>query len=681
MSGSSDRAGRRVPPAALLALSLAWPLPLAAQDRPPPLDTEPMFPEVPAPGAVPAAVPDPAPLPGAAPPDPAPPPLEPAAGPPAPPADAGAPPPAGPVPLVPETAVEAPAAPAPAEDADEVPPAFRVPDPPAGIAVADLPDAQPDWIGVLEGSEGGLGSGMWEGTDVDLAGRLLAAIPVALSPAMRDLARRVLLSRAAAPAPRAGGALPALAPDGTPLAPEAGGGPGDFLDVRIEKLVRLADGEGLARLAAAVPPELQGPDFALRAAEARIAAGDVDAACAEVRALLAEAAEVRLRQALAACQLLLGAPEQARLTLQLLEDEGEAADAFVRTGLAVAEGLGAPPPGEGAGLLLRAVAAAGGGYDPDAADIAPLRTAAERGLGAAAGRIAAAERAVAAGALPEGALARLYAAADFADSGIRGAGEAVERLAPPEARAWLFQAASGASTAIDRARFLRLLWDSAGGPGFAALARATGAVAASIQPRADLGWFSAAAARALLAAGRHEAAERWVDLLAASPDLDFAASGELYAFFPALAIAGRPVPEPYGVFPAGEAGAALLPGGSGEGRARHLARLLVALEAVGIPVPPGAWARLLDEARLRVASDIPSAPVRYQLRDAVAGGRTAEAVLLVLVVLGPGGPAAADPLALNAAIRSLRAVGLEGPARDIALEAALSDGRWPKPRT
>lgn len=659
MSGSSDRAGRGAPPAALLALLLACSPPAAAQDAPPPPDAEPTLPDL---TESPSAV---SPVQEST-----------TAGP----AIGEAAPAGGPVPLVPGTAVETPAAPLPGPGETEVPPAFHVPGPSAGVAVADLPDAQPDWIGVLGDAEGGLGSDMWEGTDAGLAGRLLTAMPVAPSPAMRDLARRVLLSRAATPAPRADGALPALAPDGTPLAPAAGG-PGDFLDVRIEKLVRLADGEGLARLVAAVPPELQGPDFALRAVEARLAAGDVDAACAEVRALLGEGAGVRLRQVLAACQLLLGAPEQARLTLQLLEGEVGAEDAFVRAALAAAEGVDAPLPEAGAGLLLRTVIAAGGTGDPDSADLASLRIAAERGLGSLAGRIAAAERAAAAGALPAAALARLYATADFADSGIRTPGEAVERLAPPEVRAWLFQAASGARTAVDRARFLRLLWDSSEGPGFAALARATGAVAASVQPRADLGWFSAAAARALLAAGRHDEAERWVELLASAPDLDFAASGELYAFFPALAIAGRAVPEPYGVFPVGEAGAVLPPGDFGEDRAGQLARLLVALEAVGVPVPRGAWAGLLDEARLRVVGTIPSAPVRYQLRDAVAGGRTAETVLFVLVVLGSGGPAAADPLALNAAIRSLRAVGLEGPARAIALEAALSDGRWPKPRT
>ena len=49
-------------------------------------------------------------------------------------------------------------------------------------------------------------------------------------------------------------------------------------------------------------------------------------------------------------------------------------------------------------------------------------------------------------------------------------------------------------------------------------------------------------------------------------------------------------------------------------------------------------------------------------------------MLLALLALGEGGPAAADPLLLRQVLISLRAAGFEKEARSMAVEAALAAG-------
>ena len=542
--------------------------------------------------------------------------------------------------------------------------------------VSDLPSARPGWIGALTESEGGLGWTMWEGTDAALAKRLLAAVPAAMeSPAMRSLTRRLLLSRAAAPERPPQREIVQLGPDGQPVDTDTGE-VAHFLEERVHLLVQLADGEGLALLADVVAPDTVGAALDERVLEGLLLAGDTDLACPEVRRRLASRPTARLRMALTICLIRRGALDAAYLTLELLEDELPAPPL---TALAFAVLDDTPLP-EGMSLpdddyLALALLASGGESlvrHQNSAGLPVLRAIAEGASGDTVRRIYAAEQTARVGALRDGALVETYAAVEFTPDQLRSAGTEADALHPVLARALLFQAALKATTAIDRARFLRLLWDRADPePGFTVMAKATAPVAATVKPRQDLAWFSVAAARALLAGGRYAEAEAWVAMLAGSADLDFMTSGQLYSLFPALALAGRPVPEPFEVFPREDVRATLPVTGPPADHADQLSRLLVVLEAMDVPVPRGSWMTLLDDAAVRTTATIPSAPARYQLRDAVAETRTAETVLFVLAILGSGGPAGADPLTLNAAIRSLRAIGLMEDARAIALEAII----------
>lgn len=68
------------------------------------------------------------------------------------------------------------------------------------VSVQTLESVDADSVGTLDDAEGGLGIDMWNGTGRALVGRLIALLPRRMSsPAMRDLMRRLLLTRAEAP--------------------------------------------------------------------------------------------------------------------------------------------------------------------------------------------------------------------------------------------------------------------------------------------------------------------------------------------------------------------------------------------------------------------------------------------------------------------------------------------------
>ena len=97
------------------------------------------------------------------------------------------------------------------------------------------------------------------------------------------------------------------------------------------------------------------------------------------------------------------------------------------------------------------------------------------------------------------------------------------------------------------------------------------------------------------------------------------------------------------------------------------------LEALGEPVPLALWEKLVD-APPRTTVVMPNPVLWHRLESATRSGRVGEVVLLSLVTLGEGGPRQANPLVLGRVLSSLRAIGLTGEARQIAVEAAVAAG-------
>jgi hypothetical protein len=107
-----------------------------------------------------------------------------------------------------------------------------------------------------------------------------------------------------------------------------------------------------------------------------------------------------------------------------------------------------------------------------------------------------------------------------------------------------------------------------------------------------------------------------------------------------------------------------------EARAAKAARILVLAEALGAQVGDDAWARLLSAPPPAPAAvTMPSPGLMTGLKRAAAAGRVGETVLIALAALGTERPSKLDIRVLAPVVRALRAVGLDEPARKLAVEA------------
>ena len=536
------------------------------------------------------------------------------------------------------------------------------------VRIGDLPAISADAIGTLDQDKGGFGPDLWQGSDRARIVKLITRLPVgAPSPAMRALVRRLMLS-AAAPAP-AGQA-----------------GSGDWLELRLATLLGIGDWEAVGELGALIPEASKSARMAEIETDARLLAGDNPAACAIVRESLRGQAALYWRAALPFCQVLAGETAPAALSRDLLraEEASLAPGTMALLALVLKESDAldgsveiAPRPFLAA-LLVAAQAPA-----PDswwqAAGPEVMRALARADKLDAKTRLAAGERAAAQGSLAPDDLARLYLSMKFNPEELADAAAAATERGGTVGRALLVQASAQSLPAEQRARLLTAAWREAGSqPGFPALARVTIDSVAQILPDTTLIWFAGDAARASIAAGRNDLADRWLGLLSSGAGVDAAAA--------AAAAAGMDRIAPLAVTALPDGGlpwqAAMierywraLPRDDGGDSALHMKRaerLFVTLDALGRDIGAG-WDLLVD-GPLYSATRIPSEGLRYALRNAAQAKRLGETAVLALLALGPAGPAGADPLALGAALRTLRAVGLASDARSLALEAMLADG-------
>ena len=110
-----------------------------------------------------------------------------------------------------------------------------------------------------------------------------------------------------------------------------------------------------------------------------------------------------------------------------------------------------------------------------------------------------------------------------------------------------------------------------------------------------------------------------------------------------------------------------------EGAGERASLLYALFESLGETVPETLWEALLGGTQQ--AGGAMTRPALWrQLGNAAAAGRVGETVLLSLLMLGQGGPGQASPLVLGRVVGSLNAVGLDVPARAIAVEALVAAG-------
>ena len=566
-------------------------------------------------------------------------------------------------------------------------------------------------IGVLSAREGALPSDLWSDSDGRVIETLLEMAPVgAASPRVTGLLNRLLLSGADA------------SPQNADIA--------SLSRLRLNALVSGGQIEAARSILALAGAQRREPGVAQAAARADLLAGDARSACLRGTDLSSGREQPFWLKLRAFCYALSGEGAAAELTLSLLREQdlldperdslvaalvqGAAPSEFViRTplALAAAKALGLQYSeqvmrGAEAGVLA-AVAT-----DPDAPDNTRLTAAAEAYLR---------------GAVRASQLRAIYGVIGVAEEDLARAGDLALEDDTPRADAALFQAISSITEPADKAAALHLaLVRHADAGQRYVLARLYAGQIASLEPATVNVEFAPLFAASLLAAGRRDEAESWLERAAplpsevpeadiaedeASPEQEvdpvmlanahilFAAMGEapqgplslidqFATDFEIEAPASPARPEldwtsRYLWFAEnGEAGAATY-------FARELDMMALLNErewrrgfsaALDEGWPNGAAdeskktaepqsAEVEQTSSLRAMEDAFIASV---LRDASRDDRIGETLLAALAAIGPEGPAR-PRLALPVVLDALMRIGFEDEARALAVEALWSD--------
>ena len=549
----------------------------------------------------------------------------------------------------------------------------------SGVEAQD--NATPESPG-SESTETGIHVGALEAIDPDAAGVLLPGV----EPLPGDIWSGSRRARIEALLPR----LPAVAPSETmrrltlalltsPAQPPSGQGEaGALVLARVERLVAMGARDAALALLDSAGPE-DGQTLSARIENDRLlAALDLDAACERILGKAGRSGDGYWRRVRILCQAHAGLIEAATLGLELLLEIDAAPDPvfddtiYAMAGLAepVVDPLAEPTPLRVAAWRIAQFAVPAQAVSRAAPDVLSAIARAPESLPGT--RLLAAERAEAAGALSIEALRALYRAMAFSPEERADALDQVEALEPTLGRSLMLQSIESQTTPALRAELLAAtlaLAEAQGAHG--TTARALAHLVRTVPPAPEFAWFSGAAGRALMAAGDREGAAAWYALASQEAPRDADAARSAVRLWPLMLLSAEAM---HLKSPPFEAWLMLRADRGGEAvalaRANWLARLV---DALGGRIDPEVWDRLLLDER-QVAARAPAPALETGLRKAAEGGRLGETVLLALLLLGDGGPAAAGMASVGPVISSLVAVGLREEARAIALEAALAAG-------
>ncbi|MFO1119877.1 MAG: hypothetical protein U1E38_07205 [Rhodospirillales bacterium] len=511
-----------------------------------------------------------------------------------------------------------------------------------------------DTAGTLTAAEGALPVDMWRDTPRSLVDALLPRLPAGTpSPTMNRLMRRLLLTGAAAP--------------------RGDAEPGRLLDERARMLWRMGDTAGLLKLIAAVPADSRSEQLWRLDTEAQLLAGNTTAACETAGIRTDVDPDTFWQQTLGFCQALAGDADGASLTLALLVERGSEIQLYkalleaLINGRATGPKIADPDP-----LYLAMLRAAGLAPTMEAAaadDLPILAAIAEAGTFPEPLRLAAGERAVAAGLLP---------AQEIYPHNTRARSE--KPLPPGRGSTGRAEGAAPGSTALMHEAIATVNGNR--------VERAAAILEASRQ-RGDwleathmvLPWIVSAdpssgqpalartVVPALLVQGERARAEAWLDqLAAAAASGDNGAGAALAALMPLARLArlGRAQSwNPDSLIEWWQAEKAQ------PGARLRAARLLAMLQATGDPVPDSLWHTLLGGPAQMSAINLDAA-FRVALVRASKAGKLGETVLLALVGLGADGPQALGTSSMEVTVDSLRTAGLPADARALALEAVAA---------
>ena len=569
-----------------------------------------------------------------------------------------------PLPLTPSASVVAPPASvgitsAPSAVATTIPMAIT-PAVTLGAAVESgtLPDISPESIGLLDTKAGGLGANLWQGTPRILVERLLPALSLPTdSPALNDLARRFLLTTAAAPT-------------GSPLPT----GP-SLLALRLEKLVALGDATSAWRLAMLAKPD-QIDDITLHlVVEAALVSPSRADTCAKLPDLMKNRDNADWQKALLVCQLAANDSKAAQLTVEVMRTQPIKDDTFFD--LADKNILGGGKflprqltPLKPLSLALLQIANKPLRSEvyarPDAGLIPALLQIKATDDKA---RLDLAERAAARGVIDVATLGDVYRSLVFQPDQLAGALTSKETGA--RLHALLYQALQNATTPQDRialaVAFLRSLSaDDRNGTVGRLLAQSIDTLA----PAPDFYAVADEVTQIHIMGGRVEMARAWLAAAKTAAIGLPAVAARLQALWPLVVVAGLESDKDYAKGLTAWLDATLTPASSTDPlrplRARA-ASVLLLLEADGFAVPDDAWAKVADMGAFD-KNVTPPVLLMTRLRAAGILNKRGEAVLDGLIAAAGAERSLATTLDL---IRALRLVGLANDATALTREAML----------
>ncbi|WP_375593943.1 hypothetical protein ABWI00_18085 [Algihabitans albus] len=523
-----------------------------------------------------------------------------------------------------------------------------------GLFVDALEPIDPATVGVLtERDPGGFGGDIWAGLERNQVATLLQSLPVDLaSPTLRGLLRRLLLTSAAAPEGRR---QPTDAPS--------------LLGLRAERLFALGDTTALIRLLD-IAPEGTGDELLDRTrVQVRLITGREQEACRLSRQGVADYGGAWWSKTLIFCQLAAGEEDAALLGLDLLreEDAGQADPDFLQLANA-SMGFGlAPTRPAPTALNLAMLSKLQARPDAEILQAAPLgRSEQLLGLQALPGdaRVALAERAAAAGALPGVRLADFYDVFSFGEPALTGAIAADLDPADLRDRALLFRAMESLPAPPERAELLSRYLSGTRDAGVAlAGLRAAVPAAVELEPAPALARWAAAPGRTLFYDGRLEQALAWFENAGQAAEQWPEAAGARWVLWPYARLAGTPA-----------AGWTSLQAWAGDADAAGLDRQTVALLAAalfGLGENDAISAAGLDEATF---GPRPDSARLAALRAAGQASHLGETLLRAAAIAGDDAVGELHPLALAAIVEALVLLDLTVEARQFAMEALASRG-------
>ena len=548
-------------------------------------------------------------------------------------------------PLVP-LAAQVPLSPqAPAAPTPPAAPAPVTEPPPARIQVQELASVNPNETGLIDEAHGSLGAGMWGGSSLGLIARGLPLLPN--QPAWRSL-RGLELRLLETPA-----SLPAGKQDGEPP-----------LALRAGKLAAMGAASDASQLASHMPGPKMTPTLRRLQIDGALLSGDNATACAQEPALRAALPGDNYAQQIQVfCQFLAGKGNEAALGVDLLRDQKLKDPAF----FAGADTLSGLPAGKtdwvtqaspvGAAMAIQAKLPL-----PDAAvNGAPpalLPALVRAPTLSPEAHLAAAERAVALGVTPADPLRQLYEGVTATSDPSAGANEAGRT---PKSRALLFKAAEAQPDPVKRAELIQ----RALGADAATAPMVYAPMLAEMQPTPDLAAFAPWAVRALLAAGRFEAAKPWLGLLRAEGLIG--GDSATAALKPIARLAGLTDPLTAADIAAWKQARNETPADA----AKHGLLLLCLSKALGDPAEGEDWLNLLDGPSI-ITGKVSRSALSVGLLQAASSQRRGETALYALLSLGEARDA--EPGEFAQLVWALNTAGLQSDARALAVEIALAYG-------